>query len=183
VRIDSLNKEILTLMKRTGFYSLTFAIESGSQTILDNVDKKTKLKVIPEKLKIAKKLGYIIPSFFIFGLPGETYETARRTIQFAKNLPLDFPAFFIAKPLPGSRLFEDWKEKNELPETDFDWFHFHEPGNTLRLSDGKNKLDLPRDAYREFLFRPRQLLRMIKLIKYYPKRYLIRTFRRVLRYI
>jgi radical SAM superfamily enzyme YgiQ (UPF0313 family) len=183
VRIDYLNKEILTLMRRTGFYSLTFAIESGSQTILDKASKKIDLKVIPTMLKTAKKLGYIVPSFFIFGLPGETYTTARRTIQFAKNLPLDTAVFFMAKPLPGSRLFDDWMLKNDLMKINYDWFHFNEPTNQIILSDGKKKLKLPTDAYREFIFRPKQILRLLKMFYFYPKRGMLQTIQRVFHYI
>jgi len=183
VRVDSLNKEILTLMKRTGFYSIVFAIESGSQTILDKANKKTNLKLIPEKINIAKGLGYIIPSFFIFGLPGETYATARRTIQFAKDLPLNNVAFFIAKPLPGSKLFDDWRKQNDLIKINCDRFHFDETGTQIMLSDGKRRLNLPKDAYREFYFRPRQILRSIKMLNLYPKTELIYLLKRAFHYL
>ncbi|MHA1264599.1 MAG: B12-binding domain-containing radical SAM protein [Candidatus Helarchaeota archaeon] len=183
VRIDTLSKELLTLMRRTGFYSLTFAIESGSQTILNNVNKKLNLKIIPTTIKVAKKLGFIIPSFFIFGLPGETYETARRTIQFAKSLPIDLPSFFIAKPLPGSQLFEDWIRENQFQKIDYNWFYFHDPGNNLIINSGNRTLNLPKDAYREFLFRPKQLIRTLKIMQYYPKKELIQRLLNLFNYI
>jgi len=183
IRIDSLNKELLTLMRRTGFYLLIFAIESGSQTILDMANKKMNLKVVPKMVKIAKKLGYIIPGFFIFGLPRETYTTARRTIQLAKNLPLDTATFFIAKPIPGSRLFDDWIQKNDLIRANYDWFHFNETGNQITLSDGKRRLNLPKDAYREFFLRPRQILRLLKMIYYYPNYIRFETIQRVFHYL
>jgi len=183
IRIDHLNRELLTLMRRTGFYSLTFAIESGSQAILDQANKRINLKVIPKILEIAKRLGYRTPGFFIFGLPGETYTTARRTIQFAKNLPLDTAVFFSAKPLPGSRLFADWRGKNDLIKVNYDWFHFSETGNQIELSDGKKKLNLPKDAYREFLFRPIQILRSLKMLYLYPKKEIFQTIQRAFHYI
>jgi len=163
VRIDSLNKEVLTIMRKTGFYSLIFAIESGSQSILDRAGKKIDLKVIPKMLKIAKSLGYYIPSYFIFGLPGETYTTARRTIDFAKSLPLDGMTSFVAKPLPGSRLFNEWIKTKDPSEINYKMFHFYGADNRLELSEGGKKLVLPRDAYREFHFRPKQFYRFLKL--------------------
>jgi len=183
VRIDSLNRELLTLMRRTGFYLLTFAIESGSQSILNKANKKLNLRVIPKVLKIAKSLGYIIPSFFIFGLPGETYTTARRTIQFAKNLPLDTASFFIASPLPGSRLFDDWVQEHSLTRVNYDWFYFHGIEEQLILSDHQKKLNLPKDAYREFFFRPRQLIRVLKLSRFTPKNQIIQIIKRTFHYI
>lgn len=183
IRIDTLNKEILSLMRRTGFYSLTFAIESGSQTILNNVNKKIDLKVIPKIAQMTKKLGFIIPSFFIFGLPGETYQTARRTIQFAKSLPLDAAVFFKATPLPGSRIFEDWAKTNKLPTTSCDWFQFHAEQNRIELVEGNKTLNLPKDAYREFIFRPKQMLRLVRYFLLYPLKEIFYTIRRVLKYL
>ncbi len=160
IRIDSLNKELLNLMKQTGFYSLTFAIESGSQMILDNANKRIDLRVIPKMVKLAKEMGFQIPAYFMLGFPGETYKTARQTIQLAKNLPIDRAAFFLVQVLPGSKLFNNQnKEKsiNEIKEA----FHFFTFKKNIELTNGKNKLVLPKDALREFYLRPIQILRGI----------------------
>ena len=161
VRIDSLNKELLTLMRRTGFYSLTFAIESGSQMILNKANKKLDLKIIPEITKMAKNLGFQIPAYLMFGFPNETYNTARQTIQFVKNLPIDRTIFFLVQPLPGSRLFNDLSQKKDFNLNNYP-FYFFTFKDRIELSDGRNKIALPRDAIREFYFRPIQLLRMLK---------------------
>ncbi|MHA1280724.1 MAG: B12-binding domain-containing radical SAM protein, partial [Candidatus Helarchaeota archaeon] len=160
VRIDHLDKNLLTIMKRAGFYSLTFAIESGSQTILNNMNKKIDLKVIPKMAKIAKSLDYIIPAFFMVGFPGETYETARRTIQFAKSLPLDRFSFFVVQPLPGSNLFAKWIKTKHTHATNYEFYTFKDK---IVFHHGKRKLKLPKDALREFYFRPRQIIRGIVL--------------------
>jgi len=161
VRIDSLNKELLTLMKRTGFYSLTFAIESGSQTLLEQANKKIDLKIIPEITKMAKNIGFQIPAYLMLGFPNETYKTARQTIQFVKSLPIDRTVFFLVQPLPGSRLFDDFSQKINLKSNNYS-FHFFTFKNHIEFTDGKNKIVLPRDAIREFYFRPIQILRMLK---------------------
>jgi len=179
VRIDSLNRDLLKMMRQTGFYSLTFAIESGSQSILRKANKKIDLGGIPKIAKIAKQLGYILPSFFIFGLPGETYQTARRTIEFVKSLPLDIAAFFIASPLPGSKLFDNWVQEKNIIKFNYDWFHFHGIRDRLILTDGRNKLTLPSDAYREFNFRPKQIIRMLKVMPFYSRKDFFDLIRRV----
>jgi magnesium-protoporphyrin IX monomethyl ester (oxidative) cyclase len=139
-----------------------FAVESGDQSILNRANKKLNLKAISKIAKMAHKLGYYLPSYFIFGLPGETYETARRTIEFAKSLPLNTMVSFIAKSLPGSRLFEDYIQDKDLSEIDYDFFHFYGADTPIELRAGKRKLILPGDAYREFYFRPMQLIRLIR---------------------
>jgi len=182
VRIDSLNRDILKLMRQTGFYALTFAIESGSQKILNNANKKLDLKKIPKIAKIAKELGYILPSFFIFGLPGATYKTERMTIQLAKSLPLDSVGFFLASPLPGSKLCDEWIEKNKLNTINYEWFHFYGKRDRLIFTEGSKKLILPRDAYREFILRPKQIMRMLKLIPFYPIKNIAVLFQLILNY-
>lgn len=161
VRIDTLNKELLTLMRRTGFYSLYFAIESGCQTTLDRANKKINLKVIPKMVKIAKKLGFLVPAYFMVGFPGETYKSARQTIQFAKSLPLDRATFFLVQPLPGSRLFNDLIQKKESTKVNYNSFYFFTIKNNIVIREGNKKVVLPRDAIREFNLRPKQIFRGI----------------------
>ncbi|MHA1280723.1 MAG: B12-binding domain-containing radical SAM protein [Candidatus Helarchaeota archaeon] len=162
IRIDSLNEELLILMKRTGFFSLMFAIESGSQEILDRANKKLDLKIVPTIAKLAHDLGYYLPSYFIFGLPGETYKTARQSIEFAKSLPLNAMCSFSAKPLPGSQLFDTFFQHQDISKIDYDFFHFYGADTPIEVTDGTRKLVLPKDAFREFYFRPIQILRVIK---------------------
>jgi radical SAM superfamily enzyme YgiQ (UPF0313 family) len=180
VRIDYLDKEILTIMRRAGFYALTFAVESGSQSILNKSNKRVDLRIIPKTVKLAKKMGYYIPAYFIFGLPGETYETARRSIQFAKSIPFDRIAFFVAQPLPGSKHFNDLIQNDPSKIRDFQ-FCFFIYADQLELSDGKRKLILPRDAYREFVLRPSQIFRILKVnIKFFNRRQLLMRLRETL---
>ncbi len=161
VRLDHLNREILTLMKRVGFYSISFAIESGSQTILNRVNKKINLKKVPKIVQIAKKLGFQVPAYFMIGFPGETYNTARQTIQLAKKLPIDNIAFFLVQPLPGSKHFQDLLQKSD-DQTVNELLPFYTFKKKLELTDGKNKMNLPKDAIREFYLRPIQVYRSIR---------------------
>ena len=64
--------------------------------------------------------------YFMFGLPGETYETARRTIQTLKSLPYDTIGCFFAVPLPGSNWWYEWCKDRELSEIDYTQFHYIE---------------------------------------------------------
>ncbi len=185
LRIENVDEELLTIMKKTGFYSLTFAFESGSQKVLDGINKKLRLKRAVKILKLAKKLGYFINGYFMFGLPGETYETARRTMQLAKKLPFDALAFFLAKPLPGSIWFDDWVQNKDISKIDYDWFHFLEIENKLEFSDGNHKFRVPAGAWREFYFRPIQLWRYFKYLAHtFPaNRSIFVQFQRFLRQI
>ena len=162
LRVENIDRKLLTIMRKTGFYAFTIAIESGEQSILDNIHKKLNLKNIFKAIKLAKSLGFFLEGFIIFGLPGETYETARKSIQLVKSLPFDVVAFFIAKPLPGSSWFDEWVVGKDLNKIDYDCFHFNRLQNQLSYSDGKKTLNLPVDAFREHFFRPVQIARYFK---------------------
>ncbi len=117
IALWKLDEQLLKLMKASGCYELTLAIESGDQEVLSKIVKKPlNLKKVGELTRIIKKLGIETNSFFIVGFPGETKEQIRRTFEFARKLKLDCSYFFIASPSPGSRLQEICKEKGYLRE-------------------------------------------------------------------
>ncbi len=119
VRVDTLDENLLKLMKRASFYYMIFAVESWSKKVLEANNKNTNLVKIAKNVIIAKRLGLELGCFFIFGLKGETLESIQRTIQFTKSLPFDQVSFFILKPLPGAVIFDTWSKGRELK--DFDW--------------------------------------------------------------
>jgi len=162
LRIENIDEKLLTIMRKAGFYALTITFESGSQAILDGVNKKLNLRNVARNIKLAKKLGFFLKDYLVFGLPGETYETVRKTIQFAKSLPYDTIAVFIAKPIPGSSWFDQWSRNKDVSLLDYNWFNFVVNENKLEFSDGNRTIKLPIDAYREFFFRPIQVLRFLR---------------------
>ena len=162
LRIETMDKELLTIMRKTGFYAFTIAIESGSQRILNKITKKLNLKKVYEKIKLAKSLGFFLMGYLMFGLPGENYESVRRSIEISKHLPYDVVALFIAKPLPMSNWFDEWVQDRDESEVDYDWFHFIEIESRLKYTNGKHTVKVPVDAYREFFLRPIQMMRYIK---------------------
>ncbi len=117
IALWKLDEQLLELMKASGCYELTLAIESGDQEVLSKIVKKPlNLRNVEKLTRIIKKLGIETNSFFIVGFPGETKEQIRRTFEFAKKLKLDCSYFFIANPNPGSRLYEICNEKDYLRE-------------------------------------------------------------------
>ena len=119
LRVDTLDEPLLKLMRQAGFYEITFAVESASTRILRSNGKFTDLKKIMHNTIIAKRLGFLINSFFMIGFPEDTEETIEKTIRYALSVPFTYSEFFLLKPLPGSRLFETWSKGKEL--LNFDW--------------------------------------------------------------
>ncbi|MDD5178601.1 MAG: radical SAM protein, partial [Candidatus Nanoarchaeia archaeon] len=124
----ALDEEMLELMKKSGCYSLIFAIESGNQEVLHKIIKKPlNLKLVEPLVRKAKSLGIRVYSFFVVGLPGETKENIKETFKFAAKVPFDGADFSIATPLPGSELYEIVSQKGYLSKDfDFDNLLYHE---------------------------------------------------------
>lgn len=102
-----LDEEILRLMYKSGCTHITVSIESGNQNVLTNIVKKPiKLDKIPEKLNIAKSIGFDVIANFVIGFPGETWEQIRDTFRYAEKLNVDVVNFHIATPLPKTELMD-----------------------------------------------------------------------------
>ena len=116
----NLDYSLLNLMKESGYYRATFAIESGSvQTLKKYVDKPIDFKKVKELIKICHYLGIWTYGIFIIGFPDEKLNQIEETKRMVKSLGFDFVAIFIAQPYPGTRLFEIFKEKGLIPGNDY----------------------------------------------------------------
>ena len=127
--IHALDEELLSLMKKAGYYSISLAIESGDEDVLKMMHKPVKLKKVKEIIKNARKYDLKTKGFFILGYPGETKEQMQRTIDFAKNANLDWAIFFMATPIPGSDLEKMCREKGYLVNNSIDYIRqFYKSG-------------------------------------------------------
>jgi anaerobic magnesium-protoporphyrin IX monomethyl ester cyclase len=104
-RADSVNTELLTIMRDSGCDTVFFGIESGNQQMLDRVHKRVKLDRIRKAVADCKAVGMTVFGSFIVGLPGETIETMMDSHRFAKELDVIYGYHFLA-PLPGTEIKE-----------------------------------------------------------------------------
>jgi radical SAM superfamily enzyme YgiQ (UPF0313 family) len=120
IAIWTLDREMLTMMKDSGCYEMTLAIESGNQKVLnDLIRKPLKLDKAREINRVARELGIFRVGYFIIGFPGEAKEQIMDTVKFARELRLDLSAIFIFNPLPGSELFEECLRRGYITEKSF----------------------------------------------------------------
>ena len=124
-RVDTISPEIVETMAKAGCQAICFGVESGNQEILDLVKKKSNLHLVKEAMRMTQDAGISALASFIIGLPGETEETLRRTVEFADELHQEFGSlygFHILAPFPGTEVREragdygleilnsDWKQ-------------------------------------------------------------------------
>ncbi|MCD4744046.1 MAG: radical SAM protein [Desulfobacteraceae bacterium] len=113
-RVDTVNREILESMSTSGCIEIKYGIESGSQKILDMMNKKISLDQIKHTVRLTKHFGIKVKAFIIHGFPGEDLETTQETIQLLKEIHqfIDRITVFRFVPLPGSPVYENYREFN-----------------------------------------------------------------------
>ncbi len=102
-RVDTVSKELLESLKAAGCNVLCFGIESGNQEILDTIKKNITLEKCRAAVALCKEVGIDPMTSYIMGLPGETPETVRKSLEFAKALSSNY-GFHILSPFPGTEV-------------------------------------------------------------------------------
>jgi len=161
-RIDSVDDELLRQMKASGCRRIYYGIEFGLQSALDEVDKGIDLDQIRATIAATKRHDIRAMGFFLIGGPGETRETIRETMAFARELDLDYVQFskLTAKPLTPM-----WRDL--VTSTGQDYWRDYILGLTEERALPRPWTDLTNDeidrltkkAYVEFHCRPGFLLR------------------------
>lgn len=108
-RVDTITEDLLQIMKEAGCYYICFGIESASQEILDTIKKGITLDEARRAVSLSAEAGMGMLLSFILGLPGETPETARRTVALARGFRDEYGVkfgFHLLAPLPGTELRE-----------------------------------------------------------------------------
>ncbi len=109
-RADTLDEEMLIWMKKSGCVRLNIGMESGSQAIVDFLDKGVNVEQCGKMLERAHQLGFELMGFFLVGIPGETRQDIEQSIRFAKR-HFDFIVVDCLKVYPGTSIFHKLKEE------------------------------------------------------------------------
>jgi radical SAM superfamily enzyme YgiQ (UPF0313 family) len=159
-----LDLKLLRLMKRAGGRMLMVGFEFGTQESLDAVKKGTTLEHSIGLATEAKRLGLTVHGCFMFGAPGETKDSALKTIEFAKSLPVDTVQFSAICAYPGSEIYKWASEKGFLvPRAWREWVDKDWEQVTVLSYPKLDKDEIDRlidRGLREFYLRPKQMMRM-----------------------
>jgi radical SAM superfamily enzyme YgiQ (UPF0313 family) len=167
-RVDYVDEDMLILMGKAGCRLISWGIESGNEQILKHARKGAYPDKAERALRWAKKAGIMNWGYFIIGLPGETEQTIRQTIDFAKKLPLDIALFHVAAPYPGTPFFfEVVKNKWFRPGTRWEQVDM-DKGTVLDYPNmpAERLLYWQKRAFREWAFRPGPAVTYLKMLIY-----------------
>ncbi len=154
--------ELMKLMKKAGCRLIIPGFESGSQEILNNIKKGTKIEQAVEYMKNARKAKLLVHGCFMVGNKGETKRTMEQTLKFAMKLNPDSAQFFPLIPYPGTQAYE-WAKENKYIKT-FDYSKWlkedgmHECVLNLPNLSSDELVEFCDYARRKFYLRPKYLM-------------------------
>jgi anaerobic magnesium-protoporphyrin IX monomethyl ester cyclase len=143
-RVDLLNDELLRSMRLAGCERLSLGVESGSQTILDAIDKKISVAEIEASTRLAKKYGIKVRHYMMVGNRGETRATLAETEAFLERARPHEYVFACLSIYPGTRDFDDSVMLPGEPWTQTRWLNKEQ-----YFTDPFQELKTPFDASEE----------------------------------
>lgn len=157
VRADEVDYELLSLMRKAGCIMLGIGVESGSQRIIDSMNKQSKpgpwLNLCRQVFRWSRKLGIGTNAYYVIGNPTETRDEIEQTIRFAMELDSDSIQVHFYTPYPGSPAWEKYQDQlaGHSPK---EMFHYAEPGFSLAEVSSAELVKLRSNFYRRYIFRP-----------------------------
>ncbi len=121
-RADTMDEEVIEAMAKAGLVGIKYGVESASQEIIDRSGKRLNLDKVEKTIEATKRLGIKVHLTFTFGLPGETKETIKKTIEYSMDKQVHSVQFSIATPFPGTEFFKYAKENGYLLSENWDDF-------------------------------------------------------------
>lgn len=163
-RVNTVNREILTAMKKAGCWEVLFGLESMDQTVLTKLMKHTTVEQNIQAVKLCHELGISVRANFIVGTPFDTLETMEKDLEGAIKLNMDFAHFNKFEPYPGSELYRRLADQGYR----YDWTrwesHHDLKGALPYVPDGMAETDYRNwlvKAHKRYYLRPRYIARQL----------------------
>ena len=169
--VNTVDKEILKLMRQAGCWNIFYGYETAIEELAENIQTNRKNKNFERMKQVAKwtkEVGIEVRGSFLIGLPGETPELAKKTVQNAIELDPDYAQFTLVCPYPGTKLAKEIEAGK--------WGRFitrdleeYQCWNVTWLPEGyknpKELKDMERYAFRKFYLRPGYIAKRILKIR------------------
>lgn len=166
--VKSVDKEIVSLMKRSGCVRAYFGIESGNDRVLNSIKKGFNRDDVREAVRLCHEEGIEVDGMFMLGLPGESMDTLKETVEFAVELDMRFAIFNLFVPYPGCELYDTLMNENKVRYdswSDFISYPAYSGKKPVYVPEGLSReqlLETQKWAMKRFYLRPRFILNQIK---------------------
>jgi anaerobic magnesium-protoporphyrin IX monomethyl ester cyclase len=113
-RVNHVNEEMLYWMRKAGCIQISYGVESGSESIRMVLNKNIRTDDIKRAFAMTIRYGILARAYFIYGSPGENWETIKETINLIHEIKPLGAIFYILDIFPGTALYEDFKRRMEV---------------------------------------------------------------------
>jgi len=164
-RISTLKEEMVPIMKQAGCKRIYFGVESGSQKVLNYLNKPTDLTEAISTIRLCKKYGIESLAFFIIGAPVEEEEDFYASVNFAIDADFDYIAVSELIPYPGTELFDALRD-----QIDFSLFPYKNEWKDKSMKE-RNKIR-EKKFYQHFYYRSKYVLKSARNVLKHPMEYI-----------
>lgn len=160
-RVDTLNEELLEMMKDAGCITIFMGVESADQQMLDKMNKNITVSKTITAFKLARKVGIRTIASCVIGMPEDTKETMKQTIEFVDSLKPNYALYSLATPYPGTRFYKETFEKNLIKIKDWSKFTLISPVLETIDCTKEDLRSIQKKAFLKFYLRPSYLIKQV----------------------
>ena len=181
-RANVITEDSIKIIKESGCHALHIGVESSNEKILKKYHKAITLEQIRRAFKLCHENGIKTVGYFILGLPGETSDDVRRTIDLALELDCDYASFNIPIPIIGTVLREEAIEQDWLQRPEGDYDGYKEPLLKTDSLSPEEISELRSLAYKRFYMRPAYFIKSLSRLKsFYQTKMLVLEFSNIIK--
>ena len=158
-RVNTVDRELLTLMKRAGCFSVGYGVESADPEVLKLLRKGITPRQCVDAFRISHELGLKTLGFFILGCPGDSVDTMQKTIDFSIRLNPAIALFSKLIPYPGTELYSRYAAAGKKWES---FTYFGGAADPIRHESNVNIDAVCALANRRFYFRASYLIKLLR---------------------
>ena len=166
-RADTVDEDILRLIKRAGCINISFGVEAGDNAVRGAMDKGVEDDHFLRAFALCRKAGISTNAFLMIGSPGEDHAAIARTVDFAKRLNPDYVVFNIATLFPGTAYYDTLIKEGKADRSVWpEYMHGRAPLPVLsRTLDKPGLVALLNRAYRSFYLRPGYMIKKLASVR------------------
>ena len=169
-RVNTIDEDLLKLMKLAGCERIHYGVEAGTEKILKILRKDITVEQVRTAFKLTKKVGIETAGYFMIGSPNETMDDIKETINLAKEIFPDYIHFSVLTPFPATELYfrglqegviknDYWREFALNPETNF------KPSAWEENFKREELIKILIKVYREYYLSPKYIWKRIKELR------------------
>ena len=160
-RVDTLDEELLQLMKDSGCITIFIGVESADQQMLEKMNKNITVSKTESAFRLARKVGIRTIASCVIGMPEDTKKSMKQTIDFVKRLNPNYALYSLATPYPGTRFYNETFKKNLIQIRDWSKYTLIDPVLETIDCSSKELRSIQKKAFLKFYLRPGYLIRQV----------------------